>query len=274
MTTAARIAPLAAVLCLVATHAWAADGVLLVETRTANGATQTTQIQIEKTRMRAEVPGAQGAVQTVVFDGAAQVMRMIDTANKSYVEISKADVDQLSDQMSGAMAMMQERMKSLPPEQRAQMEAAMRGRGMPGAAGAPAAAKTEYKKTGTGKVGKWTCDKYDGFQGDKKVSEICTVEPSALGVSAGDFDVTKQMASFFQKIVPQSSGQMFSIGSAELGFSGIPVRSVIGIGGGRETTIEITEVSRKNFTDASYAVPDGFQKRASPFAGRGRGRQQ
>jgi hypothetical protein len=47
--------------------------------------------------------------------------------------MTKADVDRIGSQMSGAMALMQEQMKNLPPEQRERMEALMRGRGMAGA---------------------------------------------------------------------------------------------------------------------------------------------
>jgi hypothetical protein len=253
-------------LSLAAPSLLAADGVLIVEKRTAGGTTTTTQIQIEKTRMRAEVPGPTGATQVVVFDATADVMRMIDAGNKTYTEITKADVDRMGGQMSGAMAQLEERMKSMPPEQRERMEAAMRGRGM----GAPAAPpKPTYRKNGTDKVGKWTCDKYDGFQNDQKVSELCTVDPAALGLGAADFDVTRQMAAFFQKLSPQGARQLFTIGSAEQGYSGVPVRSIMSIGP-QQTTIELTEVTRKSFSDDSYAVPAGFEKRPSPFAGRGR----
>ena len=266
MNAAAKTLPLVVALSLASAPLFAADGILIVEKRTSGGATQTSQVQIEKTRMRAEMPGPAGLAQVVVFDGAAQVMRMIDTTNNTYTEMTKADVDRTANQMSGAMAQMQERMKSLPPEQRAQMEAVLRGRGVGGAA--PATTKTEYRKTGTDHVGKWTCQKYDGYQGEKKVSEICTVEPGVLGVTPGDFEITKQLAAFFQRLSPASANQLLTIGSPELGFSGIPVRShIIGT---RDTTIEITEVTRKVFGDDTFSVPAGFQKRASPFGARGR----
>ncbi len=268
MTARATTAAVLVGLSMAATPLFASEGILIVQQRTTAGATQTSRIQIEKARMRAEVPGPAGISQIVIFDSAAQVMRMIDAPNKSYTELTKAEVDRTADQMSGAMAMMQERMKSMPPEQRAQMEAVMRGRGGAGAAAAP---KIEYRKSGTDHVGKWTCQKYDGYQGEQKVSEICTVEPGVLGVSLADFEITKQMASFFQRFSPAASNQVLTIGSPDLGFSGVPVRSHLSLGA-RKTTIEITEVTRKAFADDSYAVPAGFQKRPSPFAGRGRQR--
>ena len=125
--------------------------------------------------------------------------------------------------MSGAMTQMQEQMKNMPPEARARMEAMMKGRGMAPAGSAP----ITYAKIGTDKVGKWTCDKYEGSRDGEKVSELCTVPPATLGFTPGDFEVTKQMAEFFAKLVPQGGDQMFRIGTATAnGFSGVPVRTV------------------------------------------------
>ena len=68
------------------------------------------------------------------------------------------------------------------------------------------APKTEYRKTGTDKVGKWTCDKYEGYQDGKKTSEVCTVDPQALGFATTDFEVTKQLAAFFQQLSKAEAG--------------------------------------------------------------------
>jgi len=263
---------LAGAVCLLAAPALAADGVLIVQ-KTTMGASpaQTQQIQIEPRRMRMEAGGMRGGgPQVVVFDGTREVMLMIDDANKSYSEISKADVDALSGQMAGAMAQMQDAMKNMPPEQRAQIEAAMRGRGMgAAAAGGAAAPKVEYRKTGTDTVGKWTCDKYEGYTGGQKTSEVCTVDPKVLGFTTADFAVTKDLSAFFQKLMPSMASRTFRIGSPEdQGFSGVPVRTVTTVGT-QTITQEITDVRREAFPDSIFQVPSGYQKQASPF-GRGR----
>ena len=237
----------------------AADGILIVEKSTTGGTTKTNQIQIEKTRMRTESAGPNGTTTIVVFDGVAQVMRMIDVPKKSYTETTKEDADKMGGQMTDAMAKMQEQMKNMPPAARAQMEAMMKN--MPGMT---AAVKTEYRKTGTDQVGKWTCDKYEGYQNGKKTSELCTVDPKALGFSLADFQVTQQLGEFFQKMMPQNADSMFSLGKSDpQGFSGVPVRRTYSILG-RETVSELTEVSRQTFADAIFAVPEGFKKQAMP----------
>jgi hypothetical protein len=263
---------LAVVLCLPAAPLFAAEGVLLVQRVTTGTKVTTNQVQLEKDRMRAETSDATGAKQAIVFDGPKQVMTTINFDAKTYTEMTKAEADQMGAQVSDAMAQMQEAMARMPPAQRAQMEAQMqgmmRGRG-------PAAPKTEYRKTGSDKVGKWACDKYEGFQNNEKVAEVCTVDPKALGFSAADFEITKQMTEFFKKMVPAGAarnGEPFTLGTGEAGgFSGIPVRSISYDKGQIASTTEITEVSRQNFPASSYAVPAGFQKQEM-FGGRGRGR--
>lgn len=256
----------AGALCLLAGTAHAADGILIVQKTTVGaGAPQTHRVQIDAKRMRAEAVGPDGGKQVVVFDGTREVMMLIDDARKSYTEMTKADMDALGSQMSGMMAQLQEQMKNMPPEARAQMEAMMKGRGaaMPGMG-----PKTQYRKAGTGTVGKWTCDKYEGYAAENKVSEICTVDPKTLGFTEADFAVSKEMAAFFKKIIPSGAAEMFSVGSTELGFSGVPVRSVT-TSGAQSITTEMTEVSRQAFPDAVFQAPAGYQK-TDFMAGRGR----
>jgi hypothetical protein len=267
------VAALSAVVVLNAAVAGAADGVLIATKITsASGGVTNSQVQIEKTRMRAEGGGANGRRQTMIFDGTAQVLRMIDDEAKTYSEMTKADIDKLSGQMSGAMAQMQEQMKNMPPEARARMEEMMKGRGM--AMPASNAPTTEYKRVGTDKVGKWSCDKYEGTRGGQKVSEVCTVAPSALGFNSSDFEVTKQMAEFFSKLIPQGADSLFRIGAdTPNGFSGVPVRTVTYRNGAPSGTTEITDVTRQSFPDSTFAVPAGYEKR-DMMGGRGRDRGQ
>lgn len=243
-----------------ASTAGAQSGILIAQKVSGPGGDSTTQVQMDKTRMRTEMAGPSGSKQVLVFDGDRQVLLMINQERKSYSEITKADVDRLGGQMQDMMA-------KIPPEMRAKMEAMMKGRGMPGAP-----VKTVYKPAGTDKTAKWACDKYEGYQNTEKVSEICTVAPGALGLTADDFAVAQQLAAFFKTLMPQAAGQMFGLGKIEeQGFSGIPIKSTFTIGG-RTTTTEVTDVSRQTFSDGVFAAPAGFRKEASPF-GRGRGPQ-
>jgi uncharacterized protein DUF4412 len=268
MTRRLTLAAAAIAAALAAVPAAAADGVLIAQKITGRSTTTTTQTQVEKTRMRTEID-QNGKKMIMVYDGAAGVLRMIDEQAKTYTEMTKADIERLSAQMSGAMEQMKQQMENMPPEARARMEAMLQGRGAAMAAGGP---PTQYAKVGTDTVGKWRCDKYEGTRNGQKSSEVCTVDPSSLGFSMSDFDVTRQMAEMFSKLVPQGMENFFRVGSSQPNaFVGLPVRMVSFKDGAPQTTTEMTEASRQNFPDSLFAVPAGYQKREMPGM---RGRQQ
>lgn len=245
----------------------AADGVLIVQKITIGPRNLTNQVQIEKERMRTEVQGVNGEKQVLVFDGPKQVLTMIYPDRKAYAEMTKAEADRMGVPVTVSPEL-QAQMAKMPPAQRALIEQMMRGRNA-GPAAAPPPTKLIYRRAGSDKVGKWTCDKYEGFQGTVKKMDVCTVDSKALGVAMADFDITRQMAAFFGKMAPQ--GGTFEVGTVEtVGFAGVPVRTIgYGTKGEVVYSSEISEVSRQNFPASSYAVPAGFQKQASMFSGRG-----
>jgi hypothetical protein len=104
----------------------AAGAGILVTERTITGTTaQTGRVQIEGSRMRVESLGTEGPRQTTIFDGGRQVLWIVNDDQKTYREMTKADMDRVGGQMAGAMAQRQEQMKNMPPEQRAMMEKMM-----------------------------------------------------------------------------------------------------------------------------------------------------
>jgi hypothetical protein len=264
-TTLTTRGALVAALCLAALPLRAADGLLIVEKTTSGGNTKTNQIQIEPERMRAET----GDGQTVIFSGPKQTLWIVNDARKSYNEMTKADVDRMGGQLNDAMAKMQEQLKALPPEQRAQIENMLKGRGVPGMGGAQP--KIEYHKTGSDKVGMWTCDKYEGMRSGQKINELCTVDPKVLGFAMSDFQVARQLMDFFSKLVPAGADRMFTVGTMEeQGFSGVPVRRATFNNGQQQSVSEMTQVTRQAFPASIFEVPAGYQKEA---LGPGRGRQ-
>ena len=180
--------------------------------------------------------------------------------------MTKADVDRMQQQMQGMMAQMQ----NLPPAVRAQMEA----RGMGAAPMTPA--KREYRRNGTDKVGRWTCDKYHVIQNGQLTGSLCTVAPSALGVALGEFEIAQQMASFFASAMPQMANEVSTVGKLEeQGFSGFPVKQVTTVSG-QTVTVEVTEIKRQPIDDALFVVPAGFTKQdilGGMGPGRARGTQ-
>jgi hypothetical protein len=228
------------------------QGIVMVQQETRDGKVTTNTMQMDKTHMRME----SGGTTVVIFDGDAQVMRVINMEKKSYTEMTKAQLQQMSQQMSAAM----EKLKNLPPEQRAMMEKMMAGRGagMPGMA--PAAPIT-YRGTGSDKTGKWACAKYDGTREQQKVVELCTVEAGALGLTPADFEVAKQLAEFLKTLMPTLADEVTLNGStAEQGFSGIPIRRTSLSNGQVRSTSELKDIRREAIPASAWQVPAGFKR--------------
>jgi Domain of unknown function (DUF4412) len=223
-----------------------ADGILILHRVTSEGDPITIRTQITATRMRTEVAGPNGAMNVTIFDGGKQVLYIVDPARKTYMEMTKADVDRESAQLQGAVAQMQSQLEKLPPAQRAQMEAMMKG--------------VQHTRTGSDKVGRWTCDKYDLTMDGRKIGEICSVNPTTLGFGATDFDVMLQMGAFYSAMAPLMPNQLLGAsGIDQRGSSDFPVKTVMIVPGATVTT-EVVEAGRQTFSDSSFAVPTGFTK--------------
>lgn len=242
------------------------QGILFVQKETSGAQSTTTQIQMDKDHIRVESRSS-GDEAAFVFDGPRQTARLINIAKKSYVELTKADLDQMKGQMDAAMAQMQEQLRALPPEQRAMVEQMMRGRGMPTAA--LSAPKVEYRQTGSDKVGQWTCTKYEGTVSGQKTTEVCTVDPREFGLTAADFEAARQLSEFLKSMMPQMQDSAFVNGTPQgEGFSGVPVRRTSFRNGVVDTVTEVTETRRQAFPASTFEVPAGFRREAMPGARR------
>jgi len=222
--------------------------------------------------MRAESRSGNEQV-AFVYDGSAQVARMINLDKKTYFEMTRAQAQQMGQQADSAMAAMQEQLKNMPPEQRQMVEQMMRARGL-GAGptrggGPPASERIEYRRTGTDKVAQFPCTKYEGYRGQAKVVEVCAAEPRDLGVTAADFEVTRQFAEFIKIMLPQAADQIATYGSVEeQGFAGFPVRRTSFRNGAVEFMTETTEFRRETLPASTFETPAGFTKEAVPGMGR------
>jgi hypothetical protein len=179
--------------------------------------------------------------------------------------MTKADIEQMTGHIGGMMQKMEEHLKSLPPEQQKQIRQMMAGKMGAGAAGTTL--QTTYKKVGSAnKVNEWTCDRYEGYRGPEKVSEICAASWRELGLTPADFAVLEQLAQLFKGLASALSkdpDEMTYIGGPA-GYDGVPVYRVLFTGGQPRAKYEVTEVRRENFADTLFQVPADYKKVAMP----------
>lgn len=219
-------------------------------------------LSIDKDKVRMESSNTPG--NSFIYRADKGVFWMVDAAGKSYSEMTRQDLEGLANTMDAALKQMQEQLAKLPPEQRKMMEDMMK-ENMPGAG---SQGKTTFKKTGSGKVGSWSCEKYESWQAGAKKAEMCVVDPQLLGFSEADFKALKDLAKPFEKLA-KDMGSMLPQDGLEGAPKGAPVKSTVFENGKAKSETLIKEVKKETVSPAQFEVPKGFAKKAMGLPGAG-----
>src|ERR1041385_7907656 len=182
---------LVAAAALTASTSFAAVKIVSEETDLSANKVSTQTILLDNTRMRIDSDEKNSMM--FLTDGGRSRMVIIDKAKNEYREIDEETMKQLGGQINAAMAQMQEQMKNMPPEQRAMMEKMMKGKMPQMAAAVP---QTVYTAKGGGSVNGYSCTKYEGMEGTKKVADICAASASQIKLGVNDFQVFQKMKEF------------------------------------------------------------------------------
>lgn len=220
----------------------------------------THKIYIDKDRLRLET-GEKETQRIVIFRHDQEKFWLIDPTNKTYTEVTKQDLRTMKNQLDGAMAMMQDKLKALPAEQRKMLEQMLQSK-MPAAR--PEVPKTLYKKVASGeKVNQWLCDKYAGSGTDKE--ELWTTDWHKTGITADDLKVVQHMGAFVSELTKDQSFLThfsMSAGEKERGYAGFPVRLIQYSGTQARSKMDIKDIQQQQFTAALFELPGGLQKKA------------
>ena len=174
--------------------------------------TQAMTASIEGNLIKVDVPGEAGqAKNAMVFRGDRQELVAIDHGRRTYMVIDQATVKQLASQVGAAMSQMQAMMQNLPPEQRAAMEQAMRGRGMGAAMGPPPAPAELKRTTERAEHAGYDTVKYEVLRGDRKVREMWVTDWANLPGANEVRGAFESMGTFAKELfsnLAQVAGQM------------------------------------------------------------------
>ena len=166
-----------------------------------------------------------------IYRGDQNKVWIVRPEDKAYIEMTPESMGQMKSMMDKQMAMMQQRMASLPPEQRKQMEAMMAARGMgPSAPAAPP--QVTYEKAGDPKkVGSYTCTPFKVKMQGIPESEFCMAPLSELGLTRDDMQAFIGLGKFMSQMggtgaqrSPMSQLDFDSI-KQQIGFDGFPVET-------------------------------------------------
>ena len=227
------------------------------------GASATSTLYVDGDKMRMENAGT-GPAHTVIIDAAGKRMLMVNDAEKSYTEVTEADMKRFGEMMTARRAEMAEKMKSLPPEQRKRMEKMMGG-----ADAKPPELKFERlgaKKTVNG----FSCDMYRVLEDGKPKEEDCIASWSSSVLQRSDFAGLRKFAEDMAKETGAMGGggrQMFEQFDK---YPGFPVTRHP-LDPSEHDDEQLKSVKRGSIPAASFAVPTGFTKKASPMGAFGAG---
>jgi hypothetical protein len=220
----------------------------------------------------------------MIFRGDLNRAWVIDPQKRTYSEMTAETLQRMAGQMSGAMAAAQAQMQAelakMPPEQRAQLEAMLAGRGgLAGLSGQPARApQVSYAKTGASKsVGSWRCDVYSKNVDGRKDEDLCIAPIAAAGLSAADFQIFERFSTFMapimsSSVVPQDDVLRWSAMNKAIGFQGMPLDTVTYSGGRPDRQMTVNKLERTSIPASTYELPAGLTRQEIPSLGTPGGR--
>jgi len=174
--------------------------------------TQAASASVEGKLIKVDVPGEGGQPSNaMIFRGDRQELVAIDHGRRTYMVIDQATIKELAAQVGTAMSQMQQMLQNLPPEQRAAMEQAMRGRGMGGAMGPPPPPAELRKTNERAEHAGYDTVKYEVLRGERKVREMWVTDWSNLPASGEVRGAFESMGTFAKEVfsaLSQIAGQL------------------------------------------------------------------
>lgn len=249
---------------------------LLFPLRAHAGLTVTTQkgsepvgtLYLESDHFKADEPKGERAT-SVIIDPTAKTVTMVDATNRTYTEMTEEDRKRMKAKMDAMRAQMQERMKNLPPDQRAKMEAVMG----PGAADDAKAHDWKFESMGQKKtINGFACEMYRVSEDGKVREEQCVSPWSAGLVKKSDFAGIQKFAESMMDDFGGTRGHSGSIFSRVEKAPGIPISRVpIEENGQRGEEEQIKSIKRGSIPASVFAIPAGYTKKDMPAFGPGMG---
>lgn len=231
-----------------------------IATKVADGPAQTVLVQ-------------DGMIRTSTGKGNALIVKaatitILDEGRQTYTEMDKAQMKKMAQQASAAMTQMQEKLKNLPPEQRAMMEK-MVGSHIPGGLNAGKPDVYDAQNTGrTETVEGRKCTVWTLSRNGKLFEEMCVVPFSSLPGKENFEQSFKELAEAFAEFSKGMPGVENQV-QVRTNVNGYPVRtrSYDASGKLRGTETVLVKWVEESLPAASFEVPKGYKKKEMPSFG-------
>ncbi len=207
----------------------------------------------------------------MLYDAQRDMVIHVNSASREYMEIDRNTLAGMADSMASVkkeMAMMRERLKNLPPEQRAMVEQQMGGMANLGAMEDKPTARLTSVRRGSDKIAGFKCERYDVMSGKQRVSELCVATRTGAGMSKSDFSTVTAAIKFMREMAAEaqkmSAGLGVGVGAAEMSMGdvdGVPV-SVKDLRSGRE--FRLVKVSGDKLDETRFNEYRSMRKKDMP----------
>lgn len=225
----------------------------------AGGRTSTVNTWAQAGMMR--VDASQSNESSMIFKD--DTIYVISHKDKSYVAMDRASMKRMAEQLNPALQMLQERMKTMTPEQRAQMEK-MLGTKIPGGEAQP---QPEIKRTSRNdKISGYSCTYVEVREGSVLTDELCVVPANSLKGSAELMASAKKMSALVNDMMASMDAPWLKqmaqkqIQNFEA-LGGIPVVSRHFVDGKPQNETSLTNISAETVAAAQFEIPAGYTKK-------------
>ena len=230
----------------------------------ANGGSTTINTWAQNGMMRVESQADRAAGRsTMIFKN--DTIYAINHQDKSYYAMDRESMKRVADQLNPALKMLQERMKDMTPEQRAQMEKMMGGSLPPGIG--QAEKKTEIKRTArTDKISGYSCSYVQVLEGGVLTDEMC-VTPSKsiqgadelMTAATGMAELMREMMSTMDAPWLKQMAEKQIQNFAALG--GIPVLSRHFEAGSPQSQTTLKSIRSEALAASLFDIPAGYTRK-------------
>jgi len=221
-------------------HTWAQNGMMRVDTEASSASGRSTMIFKNDT----------------IF--------AINHQDKTYFAMDRASMKRVAEQLNPALQMLQERMKDMTPEQRAQMEKMMGGR-LPGMG--EAEKKTEIKRTARAdKVSGYSCTYVQVLEGGVLTDEMCVTPGKEIkGADELMTSATKMAELLREMMSTMNAPWLQQMADKQMqnftAIGGIPMRSRHYAGGEPQSETTLTSIRSEALAASLFEIPAGYTRK-------------
>ncbi len=232
----------------------AAAAVTLV---TKHGDQPESTMYIDGDHIRFDMGDGASEVTSVLMDGASKTMTAISGKEKTYTEITEADMKRVRAQLDALRA----QMKNMPPEQRKQLEK------MLGSSVDAGQHDWKFDRAGGKKtINGFPCEMYRVLRDGKPAEEDCLLLWSAGVVKKDEFTGLKKIGQTMSDALGVSRNQQQLILIDR--YPGLPVSRIpIDDDGTRGPEEQVKSIKQGSLPRSLFEVPKGYTKKALPAMG-------